>query len=498
LAARLAAQKAVRLAVQQAGQPKQAEGAAVERARQDRLRSKGGAGSPLIRQALSIKKDPQEMPGGDKAAGAAAARNASLPKPEAAVKRSKSVVGLGGEHGLLLSVPGLTGGLDLSAETNAALEASMQRNAWADGAQQPASPRASSRARKNEWINNTQYVRQRLAGSRTGSGALAQGAGASTVGGAPARKRQSSVDAGLRSVLDDGFFGSTQLGAPRSRSSVAVGSATATSFAAAAAAAASSSGSGSAMGARQASLPRRSGSNAPARQASLGSRAANVDADARQVLVADLEGFASVTFDAGTLFQQSLLDGVNSPSPSLASAGTVMSPAQYMATFSDVRRGLGQGRSAAAAAEADHTSSSRFLSKVKHAFTGGRHGPAQHRRPDRQRDGKEARQRSSSDASGSPRVGESLKPLQLDLDMGSSLLTPESLHRHVQDEGADEPEPASSAGVPALLPPHGPAGVAPASAAAAQTPAAKDAGGAAAQMANDSAYYLIDYINAQE
>ncbi|KAJ2769263.1 hypothetical protein IWQ57_003179, partial [Coemansia nantahalensis] len=60
------------------------------------------------------------------------------------------------------------------------------------------------------------------------------------------------------------------------------------------------------------------------------------------------------------------------------------------------------------------------------------------------------------------------------------------------------PEPASSAGVPALLPPHGPAGAAPASAAAAQTPAAKDAGGAAAQMANDSAYYLIDYINAQE
>ncbi|KAJ2709988.1 hypothetical protein H4R19_003973, partial [Coemansia spiralis] len=148
---------------------------------------------------------------------------------------------------------------------------------------------------------------------------------------------------------------------------------------------------------------------------------------------------------------------------------------------------------------ADHAGSSRFLSKFKHAFTGGRHGPGQQqpqsqqpqqqqrRRRDRQRGGKETRQRSSSDAGGSSRIGESLQPLQLDLDMGASLLTPESLHRRVQDESADEPDPTAADGRPTQ----------PAATAAAAL-AAKDASGIAAQVANDSAYYLIDYINAQE
>ncbi|KAJ2784352.1 hypothetical protein H4R18_001156 [Coemansia javaensis] len=484
------------------------------------LRNKSGLGSPLIRKALSIKKGSRELePAG---AEQPAPRNDSLPKPAVAaaaaaaadhVKRSRSELDLGGGAGsssagggggLLLSVPGIMPGqFDLSAETNAALEASMRAleatpqeqrqqqqrqrpQQHQQNHQEPAPVRVSSRARKDEWISNTQFMRQRLAGGRAG----AAGADADGISGSATQRSRptaAAAAAGPASVLDGGLFdGLQQLGAARTRNSEFI---------------------------RMPSLRQDA-----ARKASLARNGdGDGDADARSMMFADLESFSSVTFDASALFSQPLQQQQqhqqSATSPTASTPITAMSPAEYMATFSDARRKFSEARSAAeaaaaaAAAEAEQASSGRFLAKVKHALTGGRHhnhghhhAPDQHhhpRRRDRQR--QQQRHRSSSDAGAgallsssspaSPHAGEALQPLRLDFDVGASLLTPESLHQRVQDEPA-EPEPSESERAPSV-------------AAAPAAPAAPALSGAGRQQswardAGDSSYYLVDYINAQQ
>ncbi|KAJ2185512.1 hypothetical protein GGH18_004370, partial [Coemansia sp. RSA 530] len=185
-----------------------------------------------------------------------------------------------------------------------------------------------------------------------------------------------------------------------------------------------------------------------------------------------LDSFAPVTFDVNALFRQSLLDTRSPQSPAVGSPGMAMSP-DYMATFSDVRRKYSESRtaaaSAAAAVAAEHAGTHRFLSKVKNALT-GRHAQPPRERTDsshRRRNDVRPKHRSSSDAAVRP---QDCAP-RLDFDLESNLMTPESLHhQRVQDEFTlvDRTHQVRAPVVKGVEP------------------------------GNDSAYYLIDYINSQD
>ncbi|KAJ2123082.1 hypothetical protein IW147_002902 [Coemansia sp. RSA 720] len=386
------------------------------------LRNKSGLGSPLIRRALSMKKknsreddvqapaQPVSIPeDGEHAisiSNVQPAESSGQALLGPTVKRSHSALAPN-KH--LLNVGDFTGHYDLSAEAQAALEERILKDSEPVCATLTRPP---SRAKKDEWINNTQLMRQRLKTDDVGASA------SSTISAANARKRRSSNDAGwlMQSIVDGGLFGSSPNPGARSRNS--------------------------------ASEPTESN------------------------VLEGLDTFAPVTFDVNALFRQSLLDSRSSQSPSVSSPGMAMSP-DYMATFSDVRRKYSESRtaaaSAAAAVAAEHAGTHRFLSKVKNALT-GRHAQAPRERTDsshRRRNDVREKHRSSSDAAARPR---DCAP-RLDFDLESNLMTPESLHhQRVQDEYTLVDRTHQT-----------------------RAPVAK-----AVEPANDSAYYLIDYINSQD
>ncbi|KAJ1740812.1 hypothetical protein LPJ78_001948 [Coemansia sp. RSA 989] len=370
------------------------------------LRSKGGLGSPLIRRALSMKKK-----------GAQRTNEATPPLPQ-----SPAPAQAGG--GLLLTVGDISGQLDLSAETQAALDERIR-----DTTASKAEPdRAPSRARKDEWINNTQYLRQRLTVGKTGE------VGFNTVAG---MRRQSAAGEG-------GWLG-RPVSKPEADSDY--------------------------LGVQAAVTELLKSAN--------GEDAETIRAEAQQLL-SGLDSFTPVTLDANTLFQQSHL----ASSPGAADTGSpasMMSPADYMATFSDIRRKYSESRNAEAAAAAavvsggEHAGAHRFLSKVKNALIGGRHAQtSQPRGRNLSSHGHGgAVQRSSSDAaSARPR---DCAPPRLDFDLGTSLLTPESLHnQRLHDETTGSMSLSTS------------------------QESSQDYAKASTPVGNDSAYYLIDYIMAQD
>ncbi|KAJ2452355.1 hypothetical protein EV183_002985 [Coemansia sp. RSA 2336] len=366
------------------------------------LRSKGGLGSPLIRRALSMKKK----------GGAQRTNEATPPLPQSPAPAKA------GE--LLLTVGDISGQLDLSAETQAALDERIR-----DTAGSKAEPdRVPSRARKDEWINNTQYLRQRLTVGKAGE------AGYSTAAGV---RRQSAAG-------ESGWLG-RPVSKPEADSADYLGV--------------------------QAAVTE-------LLKSASGEDAETIRAEAQQLL-SGLDSFTPVTLDANTLFQQSRL--ANSPGAAdTGSPASMMSPADYMATFSDIRRKYSESRNAEAAAVAtggEHAGAHRFLSKVKNALIGGRHVQTSQPRGQNQtgRGHGGAVQRSSSDAA-RPR---DCAPPRLDFDLGTSLLTPESLHnQRLHDEATGSMSLSTS------------------------QESSQDYAKAATPVGNDSAYYLIDYIMAQD
>ncbi|KAJ2409967.1 hypothetical protein J3F80_000904 [Coemansia sp. RSA 2526] len=385
------------------------------------LRNKSGLGSPLIRRALSMKKknsreddvqapaQPVSIPeDGEHVISISSvqpANSSGQPLLGPTVQRSHSTLA-SNRH--LLNVGDFTGQYDLSAEAQAALEERILKDSEPVCATLTRPP---SRAKKDEWINNTQLMRQRLKTDDVST--------ASTISAANARKRRSSNDPGwlMQSIVDGGLFGSSPNPAPRTRNSA------------------------------MASEPEPS-------------------------VLEGLDSFAPVTFDVNALFRQSLLDTRSPQSPAVGSPGMAMSP-DYMATFSDVRRKYSESRtaaaSAAAAVAAEHAGTHRFLSKVKNALT-GRHAQPPRERTDsshRRRNDVRPKHRSSSDAAVRP---QDCAP-RLDFDLESNLMTPESLHhQRVQDEFTlvDRTHQVRAPVVKGVEP------------------------------GNDSAYYLIDYINSQD
>ncbi|KAJ2809407.1 hypothetical protein H4R20_000132 [Coemansia guatemalensis] len=477
------------------------------------LRAKGALGSPLIRRALSLKKKgskesqqsgeqsiPPPLPPHTPLVMAGHVRSESQSNESPLVKRSKSELALGEVPGAaeaqrepLLRVQYAASQFDLTGETQAALE---ERNRLGTAGGEPAG-RAPVRAKKDEWINNTQFVRQRLAGGKGGATDVP-----STIG-AIARKRRSSGDDAWKSIMDGAFFGSgsLDLGAARSRKSDIVGGAAAKAPAPAPppppeqpaapdAARSSSDGTSSQdyLGVRAAMdqlLQRSEGVSAAADSDAHKTTGAGSGSEGHGAAV-DLNGLASVDFDSNALFHKSLLEAGDIPgSPSVNST---LSPAEHMATFSDVRRKYSESRTAAEAAAAaapapEYPGTQRFLAKVKNALIGARHhGAASAHVQARQRDMRKnvhgAKPRSSSDAAA--RSSGRLQPPRVDFDLGSSLLTPDSLHQrsHADYTLVAHPSTASNGG----------------SAAQALQPKAAET----ADVANDSAYYLIDYINSQD
>ncbi|KAJ2843082.1 hypothetical protein IWW36_005675, partial [Coemansia brasiliensis] len=344
--------------------------------------------------------------------------------------------------GLLLTVGDISGQLDLSAETQAALDERI-RDSTASKAEPDG---ALSRARKDEWINNTQYLRQRLTVGKTGDGGV-QAAGFNTVAGTSVRRRSAAAAAG-----EGGWLG-RPVSKPEADSDY--------------------------LGVQAAVTQLLKGAS--------GEDAETIRAEAQQLL-SGLDSFTPVTLDANTLFRQSLLAN-NPQAADTGSPASMMSPAEYMATFSDVRRKYSESRNAeaaaavAAASGGEHAGAHRFLSKVKNALTGGRHAQTSTQPRGRnlsshgRHGGRGAVQRSSSDAATTARPGDCAPP-RLDFDLGTSLLTPESLHnQRLHDDGNNTGSMSLSTSQESSQPDY----------AKALTP-----------VGNDSAYYLIDYIMAQD
>ncbi|KAJ1724612.1 hypothetical protein LPJ53_001148 [Coemansia erecta] len=477
------------------------------------LRQKSNMGNPLIRRALSMKKG---RPANDAGAVPAPMPTVTAHKlvlerpvaaPDALIKRSKSALNVAESHPASTSVDVAvaaaadTTQLDSPTVVSASLLDGIDIGSIVASAM-PSTPREKPR-KKDEWIANTQFLRQRLGGDKNDSEP-----------NATARKRRSSVgDARLATtVRDSAMLGARRPiasglfappGAPGSRQSRR---STLTETPDRTTPSRRSSASSRQFAQTLASRRARDADVARAKLASgiswaarlgeyaavgddyLGVRVAiddvmlstdaqptvgNQVADDESDVMSGLDSFAPVTFDAGSLFRQSLLttpvSGGSLASPQLATKGGALSPADYMATFSDARSKLtGAARKQASSPgnhHHHHASGHRFLSKVKSAFTGGGR-----RRSASSMEKGGAGQRSNDGASA--RIVDS-EPPRLDFDLGASLLTPDSTLHHGAGERGASPKEASAFEPPASASaPYG-------------------------SVANDSAYYLIDYINGE-
>ncbi|KAJ1807124.1 hypothetical protein LPJ75_004882, partial [Coemansia sp. RSA 2598] len=374
--------------------------------------------------------------------------------------------------------------------------------------------------KKDEWIANTQFLRQRLGNTKGGEAHSNRNSVSSTV----ARKRRSSVGdvhqmlsvresatllvpavpahstPGRRQPVPSGLFaGSSHLQKPgrQSRRSTftenpARGNGDDVQ----------EPGVGDYLGVRSAM-------DKMMRSGGLQDEAAAHGEAGKSVVAADvmagLDSFAPVTFDAGTLFRNQLLldpsSGSASPSsPFYSTKGGALSPADYMSTFSDVRSKFNltaRNKHGAAAASAGNSNGSgngngngagggeqpsghRFLSKMRHAFGGGRHGSGA---------GGRRRSASNSEKGAKPVAARIVdpQPPRLDFDLGSSLLTPDSsLHKDdgvsAEKQQQQQQQQRRRADEPRLGKPG----------------ASGFAAAPAVSVANDSAYYLIDYINSAD
>ncbi|KAJ2546101.1 hypothetical protein EV175_005724 [Coemansia sp. RSA 1933] len=509
------------------------------------LRSRNGLGTPLIRRALSMRKkgskeqkQQQQQQQGLRPDAinqfSFAAHNASAPpvpklsklqkgltqnkqdsplsggydmvsmddgnsplQPSHAIKRSKSALALkqphhhkpeddeadsrfnaaaaasaesnmGADTPSLFSLQSSMAQLDLSSEMQTALAEEISlygldglsiKESVADG------------GKKNEWISNIQFLRQRLADHNISVGDVTANG---TKRNSTRKRRSSSSDMHLAT-------NATLHGDTLSYKSSAIVKA-----AAAAAAAASVRSKEDALR----DYLDNSGPVPPKAQVQLQTNNAKHGSSADDDMIAGLDAFAPVTFDAGKLFRQSLLAGSEKSPSSPFTPESARSPPEYMSTFSDVRRKYSTPKTletAAAKSGSDQAAGGHwFLSKVKSALTGGGSGGGGGNSGGRHGSGSNVRKRQaatggSSDGSDTAKsTGDGPLP-RLDVDLGTtSLLTPDSMHRVPQHE--DYTLVSQMSPFPKLQ-------------ADGADPAASSA--TTAPASSDSAYYLIDYINGQ-
>ncbi|KAJ2747160.1 hypothetical protein GGI20_000774 [Coemansia sp. BCRC 34301] len=479
------------------------------------LRSISGVlGSPLNCRAPSTKKKTTTSSSGSSGYSQQSQTPPSQPGSGLLLKRSKSALLAAGRA----ATPGTTNRLELSPDVQAA--AGERIDLSRVGEESSAAPSVSSgKAKKEEWIANMQFLRQRLASNNIGPSNSS--VGSSTASESihqrhmlPAPNRRGSAATGRRCSASsdrpsDGFglLGSSRHNAYAStaskRSSVAATPVRDISSLLhispeSAAAVPLDDDDDDFLGVRGAMhrvllaspLPDRDENDqssmmtlpSPPPVPALPLSATTADASGgRGLLIAD--SFAPVTFDAAALFRQSLLlETTTMASPLNYREDAVMpSPGDKIATFNDVRIKYSSRKSGAPATGT--AGGHRFLSKVKNALTGGH---SHHRSPEANSGGRlsshasrgHGRAKSSGAKAeipaGSPASAsrQQVPAPRLDFDLGISLLTPESLHRVPnKDDGSVLRTDAQAVGT--------------------QQPAA-------AVVANDLAYYLIDYINGQQ
>ncbi|KAJ2673570.1 hypothetical protein GGI25_004671 [Coemansia spiralis] len=430
------------------------------------LRSKNGIGSPLIRRALSMRKrGPKESQKGensDDISQFAFAVHTSPPVPKKALpkmskkqqeallsedyavvavengspssahllKRSKSELvmkqmdeacRLTGSNevsinesvaeSLLSDSDSSVGQLNLSAEMQALAE-----SINLDSLDAPSSTAGSSnRGKKEEWIANIQFLRQRLA--------------------------DNNISVGDVSITDKHREGGRR----------------------------------SSVGDAQPDIKDRLGVRSPGQPTLKAGivQPSEADDNVTRDIIAGLDSFAPVTFDVGALFRQSILENVQEKTPNSPYYPDSLQSPEYMATFSEVRRKYSSPKppeSVLKPGTVAEVGSHRFLSKVKNAFTGGRHN---HSRQASSGQPHASRARANSRGKGETntlsKANDGALP-RLDVDLGNSLLTPDSIHRGAHDTLVSHTSP-----FPKLDVGSGPSGA----------------------ESND-AYYLIDYINSQQ
>ncbi|KAJ2604447.1 hypothetical protein EV177_006407 [Coemansia sp. RSA 1804] len=455
----------------------------------------------------------------------------SSSQPSHAVKRSKSALAIkltanGASSRLsadskdpgspsLFSLQSSLGQLDLNAEMQAALAEGVSLYGL-DGLSGKNTP--ADNDKKDEWISNIQFLRQRLADNNISVGDVTT---RGSIGGKSSvrKRRSSSSDARLANVM---LYGDTL---SYKSSAIAAADVLGNNI----------GGGGSVrqdtnahdyLGMRMAMehMARNENGGIAVTAAKGGSVAGGVsvhskpqqqqqqqqqqkqhlngakDGSQEEDMIAGLDAFAPVTFDAGTLFKRPPFEAPEGTPDSPYYPDGVRSPLEYMATFSEVRRKYSSSKAmeeaaaaaAAAAAKAgsDHAGGHWFLSKVKSALTGGgRHGSnnghysarqqaaGQHGKGRRGTGGNASKDGNSEGGDTTRSNSEGLLP-RLDVDLGAtSLLTPESLHRAPQEEYTLVSHGTSS--FPKLQ-----GGADPAASGTTTAPAS-----------SDSTYYLIDYIN---
>ncbi|KAJ2025775.1 Serine/threonine protein kinase, partial [Coemansia sp. S3946] len=441
------------------------------------LRSGGVLGSPLIRRALSMKKKTS-----DTTSDAPSSASSQAPsKASSLLKRSRSALLVANQ----LPATG-TNLLELSPDVQVAVGERIDLSSV--GADPPApSVSSSGKAKKDEWIANMQFLRQRLASNNIGGG------GSSTTSGnessihllAPRGVRRCSASSDRPA---DGFVlgGSRYTSTASKRSSVAatpVRDITSLMHMEST----TVDDDDDFLGVRRAMHRVLLASPLPVREENDQSSVTLPSITSTPASAATADGgrdlFAPVTFDAAALFRQSLLDNTAGsatvePPLSYREDAVMPSPGDKISTFNDVRIKYSSRKPGAPTPSVSGTAGGhRFLSKVKNALTGH---SSNNRSPDTNsgrlssHTSRHGRAKSSGNktevlAGSSPSaVRQQVAPPRLDFDLGISLLTPESLHRvpNKDDVSVQRTEPAAVVSQPVV--------------------------------ANDSAYYLIDYINGQQ
>ncbi|KAJ1879737.1 hypothetical protein LPJ66_011630, partial [Kickxella alabastrina] len=395
------------------------------------LKTKTSVGSPLIRRALSMRKKPStEIPVAEMAPLLEHAEITTIPKQMSpAMKRSKSALLVLQEA----SPPRASTHIELSLEAQHALVERIDLSmVGRDGGSATAARAAAQAAKpkKAEWIANMQFLRQRLADSNIGDGSNSNIGFSSSNSTSAARKRRSSVgdvrltmvaahDTAMsnganvrRQPVGTGMF--VQLPPPSKRDirmdspshrSVADGRLQRNQEV------------GDYLGVRTV-IDSVMSSAGPTLDDSLSSPlmiTPEVDSASR-ALLEGLDTFAPVTFDAGELFHQSLLNVYDGDACSASG--------NYpKGGFSDARSKLNStGRNK----HGEHAGGHRFLNKMKHAFGGGRQGvPAGQNSHGRHRSASNTEAGGAGAELKSATIADIVLP-RLDFDLGNSLLTPES------------------------------------------------------------------------
>ncbi|KAJ2697791.1 hypothetical protein H4218_003708 [Coemansia sp. IMI 209128] len=425
-------------------------------------------GGQLMRRALSTKKTTPDSGETSQAPS----------KASSLLRRSRSV---------LTANPAPSTGalLELSPNVQAAVD---ERIDLSRVGAEPAPSVSSGKGKKDEWIANMQFLRQRLASNNIGHGSAS--AGSSTASGNESVRHMMTLRGVRRcSASSDRPSEGFALGGSRhaltvsKRSSVAatpVRDVSLLHISPESAALVPMDDEDDFLGVRRAMHSVLLASPPP--------QAFGEENDVSSLMTlpspvsagGDRDLFAPVTFDAAALFRQSLLgsSGPKVEPPVCYREDSVMpSPGDKISTFNDVRLKYSSRKPGAPASHASGAAGGhRFLSKVKNALTGG-HSHSRLPDPSGGRLSSHAgrghgRAKSSGTkaeiSAGLPPMPPTLRqpvasPPRLDFDLGISLITPDSLHG----------EPARRVESRPIAPQQ-------------------------SAVANDSTYYLIDYINGQQ